>query len=861
MGIHAGIKIDTTSFKQESDVDDYVKEVLQTLGLKKRKDFNEKSAMSDYMKESLKGASKTKEKSNYGIPDFSIEKYSIPIVIEDKLGNKWHEDRNKSGLKMDENSIRKFAVNGAVYYAKNMVASKKYDEVVAIGISAESKENVKISVYYVFSALLEPKKMDTYTTLDFVQSKESFTEFYKAATVTEEEKHRIIIRTRDMILYHAKKINVLMNDFNIGVDQRVVYVSGMLLSMQDIMDEQGNIIDDGLIPDKLIGIQTKQNRDGVVIVRHLEEYLQQKHQIPEDKRNIMIDNFRMVISGDTDRDKPNQIHKNVSKLCKTDSSITKQIFIYLYEYIFKSINLSNGVIDLMAEMYSTFLKYALSDGAQLGKVLTPPYITNLMAHILDIDRNSRVIDLATGSAAFLVAAMDIMILDANNKFGKGTEKAKECIRKIKEEQLLGVETDAKMYTLAATNMILRGDGSTHIIKADTFKLNETLLDGFAANRMLLNPPFSAEYNGLLFLEHGLDHMEKGGKAAVIIQDSVGAGKAIEPFERILSKHKMLASIKMPADLFNPNAIVQTSIYVFEAKTKHNYDLDVVKFIDFSNDGYKRTERVIKEVDSPEKRYVDIYLIYKLGRNAVNHPKFNSELWNLDSSYCESTLSGKGNDLNFEHHGTSKQILDSVQLLNNIAKHLVWDMGNLYNAAKIESVIPANIKKFSVKDVFTIDKVKSYDKGDLIPVVNDNTSYDYITRTTENRGVCGQTKYLGDEGLCEKGTFSLGLMSKVFFYREKPWYAGQFMRIVRCNYDIDDFAGIYLENELNTLSNALNSKLVRDIDETFYNYEIDLPADNEGNIDFIAISKFVKDARKDIFSIIKKALYRKDNIIE
>lgn len=59
MGIHAGIKIDTTSFKQESDVDDYVKEVLQTLGLKKRKDFNEKSAMSDYMKESLKGASKT----------------------------------------------------------------------------------------------------------------------------------------------------------------------------------------------------------------------------------------------------------------------------------------------------------------------------------------------------------------------------------------------------------------------------------------------------------------------------------------------------------------------------------------------------------------------------------------------------------------------------------------------------------------------------------------------------------------------------------------------------------------------------------------------------------------------------------
>ena len=63
----------------------------------------------------------------------------------------------------------------------------------------------------------------------------------------------------------------------------------------------------------------------------------------------------------------------------------------------------------MAEMYSTFLKYALSDGAPLGKVLTPPYITAAMAKILDIDKNSRVMDLATGSAAFLVAAMDLMI--------------------------------------------------------------------------------------------------------------------------------------------------------------------------------------------------------------------------------------------------------------------------------------------------------------------------------------------------------------------------------------------------------------------------------------------------------------------
>lgn len=54
-----------------------------------------------------------------------------------------------------------------------------------------------------------------------------------------------------------------MNNHNIPVDQRVVYVSGMLLAMQDIIDYDGNRIDVGLVPDDLKGIQTATKRDGV----------------------------------------------------------------------------------------------------------------------------------------------------------------------------------------------------------------------------------------------------------------------------------------------------------------------------------------------------------------------------------------------------------------------------------------------------------------------------------------------------------------------------------------------------------------------------------------------------------------------
>ena len=845
-------------FKLESDVNDYVKAKLTALGLKKLIDFNEESGMSDYMKEALKGSAKTKDKTSFGKPDFHIEKYSIPIVIEDKLGIKHHIAENKSGIRMDEKAVCEYAVNGAVYYAKNMIVSQKYDEVIAIGISGDNEDNVKISVYYVFSSSIPPKEMSDYTTLDFVQNQDSFASFYRAATVTDEERHKILVKSREEILKHAKKLNTLMNNHNIGVDQRVVYVSGMLLSMQDIFDESGNILDLGLTPDDLKGIQTEQKRDSIVIVKHLEEYLYQK-EIAADKKRIMLDSFKMSISLDAARDTATENDKIVSKLLAKPSSITKQVFIYLYEYVYRVIDLSKGALDIMAEMYSTFLKYALSDGAHLGKVLTPPYITAAMAKILDINKDSRVMDLATGSAAFLVAAMDLMIADANKSFGRGTEKAKDTIQKIKYTQLLGVEVDAKMYTLAATNMILRGDGSTQIKKADTFKTPALLYTDFKADRLLLNPPFSYTDYGMPFFEFGLDHMAKGGKGAVIIQDSAGAGKAILTNQSILRKHRMLASIKMPADLFNPNAIVQTSIYVFEAGTPHNFDYDIVKFIDFRNDGYKRTERTINDVDHPAERYQDLYLIFKLGMNARNNATFHSELWDLESVYCEDTITDSGKDWNFEQHKIVNTEPTKSDFERSICSHFAWEAGiiteqllkSLHDNSKASN---KKTKSFTVEELFIIDKTPSYNKDSLTEVID--KEYDYITRTSTNRGICETTGYISDKGLNESGTFSLGLLQMTFFYREREWYAGQFVRNIKAKFELNKYTGLYFETVLSGLSPYLLSGLVRDVDEAFLSSKITLPVDDKGRIDFEWIERFVKQQKKALLDKIV-AIYKKE----
>lgn len=653
----------------ENDVNDYVKEKFGYLGLKKRKDFNEESSMSEYMKKSLQGSAKTVNKTNFGKPDFHVEKYEIPVIIENKLGlKKLISENTKEGIRTDAKAIKDFAVNGAIYYATSMIASKKYNEVVAIGCAGDTDDSIKIKVYYVFgSSFKSIKEMKDYTNLDFMENEESFKHFLDDARLTEEEKHEILIKSKSDLNNYAKKLNKLMHNHNITAPQRVLYVSGMLLSMQDIKDENQNIIQRGLIPEDLNGIQTETKRDGKIIIDQIEEFLNNK-KIREDKKRLMLSSFS-EISKDSQRDHEAELDKEVAKIINKKASSNKQIFTFIYEYVYKQIDSMAGHLDIVGEMYSEFLKYALGDGKEIGIVLTPPYITKLMSELLDISKNSRVMDLAVGSAGFLISAMQQMIEDAEKTYGKGTTKTKIKINEIKKEQLLGIELNAEMFTLAATNMILRGDGSSNIKKGSSFNTPKELYEEFKADRVLLNPPFSYEENGMPFIEFGLNNMEKGGLGAIIIQDSAGSGKAERTNKKILKNHTLIASIKMPQDLFIPMAGVQTSIYIFKAKSPHDYKVPV-KFIDFRNDGYKRTKRGINEISNPSQRYQDLVKIYKAGYIA------KTEYLDPQEIYLEDFITDKGNDWNFDQHKKIDIKPKLKDFKKTVADYLSWEVQNI-----------------------------------------------------------------------------------------------------------------------------------------------------------------------------------------
>ena len=67
-------------YNLEDHVNDWVKAQFDQLKLKSRQDYHTESDMPNYLKDALQGRAKTKNKTNFGKPDFSLTQYAIPVV-------------------------------------------------------------------------------------------------------------------------------------------------------------------------------------------------------------------------------------------------------------------------------------------------------------------------------------------------------------------------------------------------------------------------------------------------------------------------------------------------------------------------------------------------------------------------------------------------------------------------------------------------------------------------------------------------------------------------------------------------------------------------------------------------------------
>ncbi|TRT80498.1 MAG: SAM-dependent DNA methyltransferase [Microcystis aeruginosa Ma_AC_P_19900807_S299] len=635
-------------------------------------------ALSDYFTKNG-GAGANRPDAKLLLKDKNFNYY--PILIEykgykDKLVKLDSDGQVENRTNKNEphlKNISSFAVNGAVHYANAVLHHTSYTGIIAIGMTGYKDETGKIQheigVYYVSKNNFGiGQKVGEFSDFSFLAPKnfDEFIEKVKTLNLSQEEIDKLKEQREKEIDASLVKLNndIYQNEKGLGENDRVYLVAASIIATLGIPGKVSP-----LEKSDLKSSSEKGNTDGEIIVRKITAFLGEK-EIPAEKKDLIVRTLKNTLTTEN----INKVENGESQLKRVFSKIVDDLGIYY------KIGLTTDFTGkLFNEMYSWlgFSQDKLND-----VVLTPSYIATLLVKLARVNKDSYVWDFAAGSAGLLVAAMNEMLVDAKNNITSPPELTQKEI-KIKTEQLLGLELLSSVYMLAILNMILMGDGSSNILNKDSIKD----FDGnygfgqtnskFTADAFVLNPPYSANGNGMNFVEKALGMMNKG-YAAIIIQNSAGSGKAKEYNKKILEKHTLLASIKMPVDIFIGKSSVQTYIYVFKVNEKHHKD-EIVKFIDFSNDGYTRTNRKkssnnLKDTDCAKERYEELVNLVRFGKSKLNIF--------TEKEYYEGTIDPKnGSDWNQTAPIDTKPTLQDFK--KTVSDYLAWEVSNILRQQSTE----------------------------------------------------------------------------------------------------------------------------------------------------------------------------------
>ena len=569
-------------------------------------------------------------------------------------------------------NINSFAVNGAIHYANALLHHTSYTEIIAIGMTGYKDETGKIQhqigVYYVSKSNFGVgQKVGDFTDFSFLAPKnfDAFIEQVRTLSLTQEEIERLREQREREIDISLVKLNndIYKSEDGLLEKDRIYIVAASIIATIGIPGKVPPLEKTDLKSQTFVG-----GRDGDIVIGRIKAFLDEKD-LPIEKKDLIIRTLQNTLTTE-----------NINKVENGESQL-KRVFIKIVDDlgIYYKIGLTTDFTGkLFNEMYGWlgFTQDKLND-----VVLTPSYVGTLLVKLARVNKDSYVWDFATGSAGLLVAAMNEMLIDAKNTITSLEELAQKEIR-IKAEQLLGLEVLSEVYMLAILNMILMGDGSSNILNKDSLNFDGNYgfgktNDKFPANAFVLNPPYSAPGNGMNFVEKALGMMNMG-YAAIIIQNSAGSGKAKDYCKRILEKHTLLASIKMPIDLFIGKSSVQTNIYVFKINEKHHKD-EMVKFIDFSKDGYTRTNRKkassnLKDTDQAKERYEELVNLVRFGKRKL---KIFSE-----KEYYEGIIDPKnGADWNQTAPIDTKPTLQDFK--KTVSDYLAWEVTNILKQQNTE----------------------------------------------------------------------------------------------------------------------------------------------------------------------------------
>ncbi|MFQ1014134.1 HsdM family class I SAM-dependent methyltransferase [Avibacterium paragallinarum] len=553
--------------KKEIKTDLWVHSQLTEAGLNLSAQGSEIKEIDDALKTASKSGT-----GNVGYPEFCGVVKDFLIVIEDKADIAKHSKKDDRGLiAQDTASIKDYAVNGALHYGLHLAKHTSYKKIIAIGVSGDEKRH-QITPLFI-NECGEYKELESLETFTLF-SEDNIDEYYFKNVLKEPTRED---KTTEEILKDAKQLHEdLRNYGSIQDKDKPLIVSGILLALKEI--DFKNFSLDNLNGDELV-------TDGDKIYKAIQDNLNRAQVQPEVKKDKLLSQFAVI----KDTKVINEINENLGK------TPLKHYAEFIDKHIYHNIKYIQSSEDYLGRFYGEFMSYSGGDGQTLGIVLTPKHIVELFCDLAELTPQDKVFDPCCGTGGFLIAAMHHMLQQTTNDAQK---------RKIKKEQLHGIELQPYMFTIATTNMILRGDGKSNLEQEDFIKQNPAQLQLKGCNVGMMNPPYSQgsrtnpNLYEIAFTERLLDSIVEDGKVIVIVPQSSMTGKSKEEQAvkvNILKKHTLEGVITLNKNTFY-GVGTNPCIAVFTTGIPHDKD-KIVKFINFENDGFE-VQKHIGLVETP-----------------------------------------------------------------------------------------------------------------------------------------------------------------------------------------------------------------------------------------------------------------------
>lgn len=262
-----------------------------------------------------------------------------------------------------------------------------------------------------------------------------------------------------------------------------------------------------------------------------------------------------------------------------------------------------------------------------GEFFTPRNICSMAVAMLDPNEKQLILDPACGTGGFLITAMNHVIEKIKtaelakweNKPERADKAIRERIKKFAENYIVGLDFNPELVKASKMNMVMNNDGAGGLFQANSLE-SPSVWDPDLRRRKLVgnvdliftNPPFGSkipvtdsaileQYDlghnwtydkktdkwtkgdnvqksqppEILFIEKCVRLLKPGsGRAAIVLPDGILGSPGLGYVREWLMRNaRILGSIDLHPDTFQPFVSVQTSLLVIQRKTQQLMDAE------------------------------------------------------------------------------------------------------------------------------------------------------------------------------------------------------------------------------------------------------------------------------------------------